>query len=115
MVTCGNLGMFIDVKYINLIVNIINIIKIAVPVILVIVGMLDLLKAVMAKGDDIKKGIKTFFSRLISAALVYFIIPIVELLVSVIAQTGAIDENDNCISCFTTGECKAVLQTENGE
>jgi len=115
MVTCGNLGISIDSRYIDLIVSIINLIKIAVPIILIIVGMLDFGKAVASKGDEIKKAYKTFFSRVLAAAIVYFIIPIVELLINIVSTTGAIDKNDNCISCFTKGECKAVLQTENNE
>ena len=112
MVTCGNLGISIDSRYIDLFVTIINLIKIVVPIILIIVGMLDFGKAV-AWWD--KKAYKTFFLRVVAAAIVYFVIPIVELLVSIIAQAGAIDKDDNCISCFTTGECKEVLETENNE
>lgn len=115
MVTCGNLGISIDSRYIDLFVTIINLIKIVVPIILIIVGMLDFGRAVASKGDEIKKAYKTFFLRVVAAAIVYFVIPIVELLVSIIAQAGAIDKDDNCISCFTTGECKEVLETENNE
>ena len=68
---------------------VVNLIKIGVPIILIIMGMLDLGKAVMAqKEDEIKKGQQTFIKRLIAAAVVFFIIFIVQLLVSLVASSS---------------------------
>ena len=80
------------------IASIIRIIQIAVPILLIIWGMLDLGKAVMAqKEDEIKKGQQTFVKRLIAAVLVFFITTIVKLVVNLFA-----DENSNIWSCINS-------------
>lgn len=70
----------------------INVIKIAVPVILIVMGMLDMGKSVMAqKEDEIKKGQQMFIKRLIAAALVFLVVFFVQLVVNIVAPS---DEND---------------------
>lgn len=96
----------------NTVHTIILVIQIAVPVVLVIMGMLDLFKAITAqKEDEIKKGQQMFIKRLIAAAIVFFVIAIVKLLFSFVAD----DKNGNmidCVNCFlngvneTDGTCK---------
>ena len=55
-------------------------IKIAIPIILIIWGMLDMGKAVTSgKDDEIKKQLVTFLRRAIAAILVFFIPSIVGL------------------------------------
>lgn len=76
----------------NLIATIVTLIKIAVPVILVILGMLDLGKSVLSqKEDEIKKGQQIFIKRLIAAGLVFFVVAIAQFVVG-IANGG---DNDN--------------------
>lgn len=83
--------------------TIVVIIKIVVPIILIIFGMIDFLKAVTAaKEDEIKKGQQTFIKRVIAAILVFFIIQIVQILIRFIASD---DPNIvNCFNCFVNGE-----------
>lgn len=70
--------------------------QIFVPILLIIWGMLDLGKAVMAqKEDEIKKGQQTFIKRLIAAAIVFFVFTIVSLLFSLVAD----DTNGNMWDC----------------
>jgi len=77
----------------------INIIKIAVPVLLIIFGMLDLGKAVMAqKEDEIKKGQQTFIKRLVAAVIVFLVAIIVQLVVGIVAPDD--NENANMWNCF---------------
>jgi len=96
-------GVIIDSKIPNTVHTVILAIQIVVPVVLVIFGMLDLFKAITAqKEDEIKKGQHLFIKRLISAALVFFVIAIVKLLISFAAG----DDNEsimNCASCFLNG------------
>lgn len=83
----------------------VTLIQIGVPIILIVWGMLDLGKAVMAqKEDEIKKGQQTFIKRLTAAAIVFFVVVIVKLLVGLVAEnsqsiTGCIDE---VLGCKTT-------------
>jgi len=79
-------------------------IQIVVPFLLIIWGMLDLGKAVMAqKEDEIKKGQQLFIKRVIAAAILFFVITIVSLLINLVADdsetiTGCIDAIINCDS-----------------
>lgn len=78
---------YLDADLVTFIHNIIVVIKIAVPIILVIFGMLDLAKGVVAgKEDEIKKGQQVFIKRLIAAALVFFVITIVQLVMGLISS-----------------------------
>lgn len=94
-------GVVIDAKIPNTVHTIIVVIKIAVPVLLVIFGMLDLFKGLTAqKEDEIKKGQSLFIKRLISAAIIFFVISIVQLLVSFVAGDEGIM---TCANCFING------------
>lgn len=87
--------------------TIVDLLKIGVPVLLIIFGMLDLGKAVIAqKEDEIKKSQNLFVKRLISAALVFLVFIIVELVFNLIAGNTEGDESKNiwdCVSCFING------------
>src|SRR5574344_2625737 len=86
--TCnvGNSGsVTIPGQLASIIAMIYGLIKIGIPILLIIFGMLDLGKAVMSqKDDEIKKGQQTFVKRLIAAAIVFFVFTIVQLLLSIV-------------------------------
>ena len=99
--SCGGIS-GIPVILPNLVSLVVNLIKIVVPILLVIYGMLDLGKAVMAqKDDEIKKGQQTFVKRLIAAIIVFFIIVIVKLVIGLVAENGQgiSDCIDQILSC----------------
>ena len=99
---CDSVSKNIDIKLPNTVHTIILVIQIAVPIVLVIFGMLDLFKGVTAqKDDEVKKGQQTFVKRLISAAIVFFVIAIVKLLIGFVAN----DEKTimDCANCFING------------
>lgn len=76
----------------------VRIIQVFVPILLIVWGMLDLGKAVMAqKDDEIKKGQQTFIKRLIAAVIVFFIVAIVKLVINLFADS---DDSSNMISCI---------------
>lgn len=96
----GN-GVKIDVKIANTVHTVVLIIQIVVPILLVVFGMMDLVKAVIAgKEDEIKKSQMTFVKRLIAGALVFFVFVIVKMLVSFVADDDGIM---NCANCFLNG------------
>lgn len=82
---------------------IITVVKFGIPVLLIIFGMLDLGKAVVAsKEDEIKKGQQMFIKRIISAIIVFFVVVVVQLIVNVAAG----DESEsiwNCVQGFIKG------------
>ena len=93
----------IEPKIVNVTSTIITVIQIAVPVILVIFGMIDLLKAVIAsKEDEIKKGRQIFIKRLLAAVIVFFVISVVRLLISFVAEDNK-QGFWECVDCFLEG------------
>jgi len=87
---------------------IVTIIQIAVPVILVIMGSIDLFKGITAgKDDEIKKGQQMFIKRLVVAAIIFFIVVIIKFFISAVADTNATDIV-NCVDCFVSDKksCK---------
>lgn len=109
-VTCGNLNASFSSQIPEMVHLIVTILQIAVPIILIIFGMLDLGKAVMAqKEDEIKKAQGTFVKRLIAAALVFFVVMIVQVVTKLVAG----DEGENiweCVDCFINGPSEVASQ-----
>ena len=82
----------------------ITFIQIAVPIVLVIMGSLDLFKGVTAqKEDEMKKGQQMFIKRLIYAAIIFFVVVIAKLLISVVADSTTSNNIAECIDCFLSG------------
>ena len=79
-------GILVPNAMFNVVATIVKLIKIAVPILLVIWGMLDFTKSVIAKKEeDIKKYQKAFVSRLISALVVFLLVFVVQFAVNLIS------------------------------
>lgn len=104
--TCGSLDFEFSGMIPYVISTLVLVIKIVVPVLLIIFGMIDFLKAVTAaKEDEIKKGQQTFIKRAIAAIIVFFVIQIVQLVLNFASNND--DSIVNCFKCFVNGnECK---------
>jgi hypothetical protein len=96
--------------------------KIVIPIILIIFGMLDLGKAVIAsKDDEIKKAMKSLAMRAIAAVVIFFIPTIVGLvmgLVSNFSSSGAESDYNVCRSCLTAPNkttCSDASKKANGD
>ena len=100
-ISCGGNILTMDRIIPDMTSLVVTLIKIGIPVLLIIFGMLDLGKAVMAqKEDEIKKSQQMFFKRILSAALVFFVVVIVQLVFNIVAK----DQNVwDCVSCFVNG------------
>lgn len=82
-----------------------TIIQVAVPILLVVMGSLDLVKGLYAsKEDEIKKGQQTFIKRLIAAALIFFVFAITKVVVS-FAADGTSSKILECAECFLEAKC----------
>ncbi len=98
-------GVTVDANIVRVVHSVIVLIQIVAPILLVIFGMLDLAKGVMAqKEDEIKKGQQTFIKRLITAAIIFFVIALVRMLVSFVTGDGSDSEIMTCIDAFINGE-----------
>jgi len=106
-VSCGNVT-DIPRKLPELTNFAVTLLQIAVPVILVIMGSVDLLKSVTSqKEDEIKKGQKIFVKRLVVAAIIFFVVVIVKFLISIVADASSTNIIE-CMDCFLSGvsNCK---------
>ena len=109
MVSCGK-GLIKDIPaLIPKTASIIyTVIQIAVPVVLVIFGMMDLFKGITAqKEDEIKKNQQLFIKRLVVAALIFFMFAIVKVVISFVADSTSA-RILNCAECFIENNSKCV-------
>ena len=104
-VGCGNGYLTKIPSFIPKVIHIVYlVIQIVVPIVLVIFGTIDLVKAVIGgKDDEIKKNQITFVKRLIAAAIVFFVFVIVKFVISLVADDSA--DLINCVNCFINGLC----------
>lgn len=107
-VSCGTgEGMITDIprKIPELTSFAVDLVQVAVPVLLIVMGTIDLFKGVTAgKEDEIKKGQGLFIKRLILAAIIFFIVVVVKFLVSIIVDANKTNIVD-CIDCFVSNDC----------
>ena len=81
---CTNLGpVFVIIRVVF------SIIQYVIPVVLILLGSIDLVKAVtQGKEEDIKKGQKTLITRAITAVIVFLVPLIVSIIMGLIGSTG---------------------------
>lgn len=83
--------------------NIIKLIKILVPILLVIMGMIDFARAVVSSDEkQMKEAQSRFIKRTLAAVIIFFVIAIVQFVFSAI---GTEDNILGCIDCFVNGDC----------
>lgn len=74
------------------------IIKIATPITLIVVGMIQMIKAITAKDEEaIKKAQRGLIKKTIAAVSVFLVITVVNLLMGVMLKNT---DYQNCASCF---------------
>lgn len=83
-----------------------NILKIGVPIILVILGMIDFGKSVIAKDQEaMKVAQQAFIRRLIAAVIVFMVLLLVQFLIRLVAPEDEKGSITDCMNCFLNGEC----------
>lgn len=107
----------IDPMFPNFTSLLIKIIRYIVPVILIILGILDLVKAIIASDSTkMKSSVGLFVRRIIYSLLIYFMVAIVQFIVNTLGSAGAINKNkaNACIECFVNNEnCRSTIETDN--
>ena len=91
--------------------------KIVIPIILIILGMVDLGKAVILSDDKaISKAAKSLLMRTIAAIAIFFIPTIIKVAFEFVAGFNEDMKNDaqNCIDCLTSpnGSCDTSYEGE---
>lgn len=98
----------IEPELANFIHNIITVLKILVPVLLVIFGMLDFGKGIIAsKEDEIRKGQGVFIKRLVAALFVFLMISFSQLIVGIVDRETE-GEIWSCANKIMNGEIETI-------
>ena len=106
----------IDNNLAELIHTIITIMKFGIPILLIIFGMLDFSKGVIAnKEDEIKSGQRLFIKRLIAAVLVFFVSTIVQLAVGLADDKNESNKSDawECANMILNGKTTNTSSEKN--
>lgn len=83
--------------------NIINLIKIIVPIVLVLMGMIDFARAVMSSDEkQMKESQSRFIRRIMAAIFIFLIVAVVQFVFGIIKTDGSLA---GCINCFVNGDC----------
>ena len=107
-VTCGEGSILVNI--IAIVRLVMNIICIAVPIIMILMGTLDLFKAVTAgKDEDIKKKQKALITRIIAGILVFLVPTIVSLIMNLIG----VSQWRKCWNDAKDGNFKTLFQSGN--
>lgn len=98
-VSCGN-GLTFNKSIANITHYMVLIFQILAPVMLIVLGSIDLAKAVTGGNDDaIKKAQSVFFKRLVTAVILFMVITIVRMVLGLLSTDTIID----CFDCFVNG------------
>lgn len=88
--------------------EIINIVKIIVPIALIILGMIDFAKAVASNDEKAnKKNISLFFKRVLNAVLIFIVPWIVEI---VIVTLGDLTKGVNFTDCLQNATAEKIAE-----
>lgn len=78
------------------------IIKIVIPLLLIVFGMIDLGKAVIASKDDaIKSSVSSLVKRFIAAVAIFFVPTLVSAVFNMIGVTTDNNDYNTCVQCVT--------------
>ena len=105
-------------KIANVIKNVINLIKFAVPFALLLFGSIDFTKAIIAsKEDEMKKSQSIFIKRVIYAFALFLISSIVTFVMNIVSNTSLAEDMDvnswkKCWNCETLDDCKRITDID---
>lgn len=88
---------------ISIVKSVVNLIKFGVPILLIIFGMIDLGKAVMAgKEDEMKKAQGTLIKRFIYAVAVFLVVTLVQFVMSIVSDANTGNDTESWYNCWNT-------------
>ena len=78
------------------------VLKIVIPLLLIIFGMVDLGKAVISSDEKaMSKSVGTLLKRFIAAVVVFFVPTLVSALFNALSVTDLVNDANQCIQCVT--------------
>lgn len=88
--------------------NLYRVVKWLVPIILILMGTIDFVRAIISQDENrMKESPRRFFRRLIAAVVVFFVLAIIQFVINVVNATGKSDLME-CVDCFIndSDKCK---------
>ncbi len=93
----------------------IAILKTVTPVILIIMSMVQIIKAIASQNEDeMKKAKSALVKKLIAATLIFFVTTIVQFVIKKAADGSEFASVNNCLSCFINNDCNGSLYFVDG-
>lgn len=82
----------------------VTLLKTVAPIVLIIISIIQLVKAITAgKEDEIKKAQGSLIKKGIAAVIIFFVITIVQFIMLKVADSSEKDNLSSCLSCFLNG------------
>ena len=95
---CSNTEAKPTLKFIG---NLLRLAFIAVPIVLIIIGSIDFVKATLAKNDDdIKKAQSAFIKRIIACVLIFFVPVITKIIYGTVLDAKPEIKDSQCLTCI---------------
>ena len=91
------------------------ILQIVTPLVIIVLGMLDYMKAVTATINEMDKHKKTFIRRLTAGAMVFVVTTLVQMIVGFTSDSN--QTNASCVTCIVRGSkaCSSAQAPNNAE
>ena len=90
----------------------INVLKIATPIVLIFVGMIQMIKALTSTAEDeIKKVQGLLVKKIVIAVMIFFVISITQFVIDLVSDSSNSDEAKsagNCLNCFVNDDCPLI-------
>ena len=91
------------------------ILKTVTPIVLIVMGMVQIIKAIASSNDDeIKKAKSALIKKLIAAVLVFFSVSIVQFIIDQVADDSEDGSVSACMACFINNNCNGAMYYTDG-
>lgn len=93
----------------------VNLLKILTPIILILIGIIELVKAMASSNEDsIKKAQSKLIKKVVAAVMVFFVITIVQFVILKVADSGETGSIKKCLKCFLNNDCNGSTYYKDG-
>ena len=93
----------------------VTLLKTATPIILIIMSMFQMIKAITSQNEDeMKKARSALVKKLLAAAMIFFIVSIVQFIIKQVADDDEVGSANQCLSCFVNNDCNGVMYYTDG-
>lgn len=112
MEICTNIGVL---KVIQFFLIIVDILKVIIPIVLIVLGIIDFSKSVTTNDEKVhKKSVNVFITRLLCAVLVFALPWIIEVIMITLGDLLGEEGRTNFTDCIDNANKETIQSIENG-